>query len=306
MIKVENLTRCYGSVTAVDNISFEIPKGEIAGFLGPNGAGKTTTLKVLTGFLAPAQGKVSIAGLDTEENLTEIKKLIGYLPEDNPLYEDMAVFDYLLWSGKLKNIKGKKLISVVKNAVETCSLTEVVTKPIGHLSRGYRQRTAIANAILHNPKVLLLDEPTSGLDPNQAHQMRLLIKNLGREKTIMLSTHILTEAKEVCDKIIIINQGKIAAEGDTKSLLSGNGKEQKIILATEKNINPEEIKQKLAAFGRCQIKELESEYEFTLETQSTKDLRKDIFGFIVQNKIPVLEFKKESVSLEELFRQLTL
>jgi ABC-2 type transport system ATP-binding protein len=323
MISVRNLTRRYGNVTAVNDISFEVPQGQIVGFLGPNGAGKTTTIRVLTGFLAPSEGEVFISSLNLEENLTEIKKIIGYVAEDNPLYEDMSVFDYLLWSGKLKGLKNKELIDAVKNAVQTCSISDVVTKQIGHLSKGYRKRTAIANAILHNPKILFLDEPTSGLDPNQASEMRTLIKTLGRGKTdtecrtrvngcldegktIIISTHILTEAKEVCDRIIIMNKGKIAAEGDTKSLLSAHQNEQKIALITEKSINPQELEQKLSVFGKCQFNNLQNEYEFIIESQRTDDFRKDIFNFIVQNKIPVLEFKKENISLEELFKQLTL
>lgn len=306
MIKVENLTRRYGSFTAVDNISFEIPKGEIVGFLGPNGAGKTTTLRILTGFLAPSEGKVSISGLDIEDNHIEIKEILGYLPENNPLYEDMTVVDYLLWSGRLKGLKGKNLTDAIKKTIEICGIGEVITKPISQLSRGYCQRTAIANTIIHNPKVLFLDEPTSGLDPNQARHMRRLIKNLGREKTIMLSTHILTEAKEVCDKIIIINKGKIAAEGDSESLMSGSGREQKIILMTEKKLNPAELEKKLSAFGKCTFRDGPKEYEFLIETSATKDLRKDILTFVINNKIPLLEFKKETISLEELFRQLTI
>ncbi|HUT85544.1 MAG TPA: ATP-binding cassette domain-containing protein [Elusimicrobiales bacterium] len=306
MIRIEKLTRKYGNLTAVENVSFEIPSGKIVGFLGPNGAGKTTTLKMLTGFLAPTEGNIVISGLDMENNLSTIKNMIGYLPEDNPLYEDMTVFDYLLWSGKLKGLKGQKLIDAVKNSAEVCGLSEVITKLIGHLSKGYRQRTAIANAILHNPVILFLDEPTSGLDPNQAHQMRKLIKSLGKEKTIMLSTHILTEAKEVCDEIIIINKGKIVAKGDTEMLLSGGEKEQKIILITEKNLNPEEVKQKLSDFGKCAFSKTENEYKFTIETQKKEDVRKNIFNFIIEHKIPVLEFKKETISLEELFRKLTL
>ena len=211
MIKVEGLTKRYARTVAVDDISFEVEKGQIVGFLGPNGAGKTTTMRVLTCFLPPTTGKVTVAGFDVQENPMEVKKRIGYLPESPPLYPEMEVIEYLRFVGKLKGVASTELRSRVDEVIERCAVADVRTRLISKLSKGYRQRVGLAQAIIHNPDVLILDEPTSGLDPKQIIETRELIRSLAGDHTIILSTHILSEVEHSCERVIIISQGKLAA-----------------------------------------------------------------------------------------------
>ena len=211
MIKVEGLTKRYARTVAVNDISFEVEKGQIVGFLGPNGAGKTTTMRVLTCFLPPSEGKVTVAGFDVLENPMEVKKRIGYLPETPPLYPEMEVVEYLTFVGKLKGIPSKDLARRVGEVMEKCAVADVRTKLISKLSKGYRQRVGLAQAIIHNPDVLVLDEPTSGLDPKQIIETRGLIQSLAGDHTIVLSTHILSEVEQMCERVIIISQGKLVA-----------------------------------------------------------------------------------------------
>src|SRR5579863_5622592 len=218
MIKVEGLTKRYARTLAVDNISFEVNKGEIVGFLGPNGAGKTTTMRVLTCFLPPTSGKVNVAGFDVLENPQEVKKRIGYLPETPPLYPEMEVVEYLTFVGKLKGISGADVAKRVDEVAGRCAVGDVRNKLIGQLSKGYRQRVGLAQAILHNPDVLILDEPTSGLDPKQIIETRELIRSLAGDHTIILSTHILSEVEHSCERVIIINQGKLVAQDTVTNL----------------------------------------------------------------------------------------
>lgn len=212
MIKFENLTRYYGEVCAVDHVSFEVKKGEILGFLGPNGAGKTTTYRILTGYLQPTSGTIKVKEFDIHEDLLEIKKLIGYLPESAPIYHDMLVYDYLNYIADIRGVAREEKLPHIKALADLCSLNEVMHKTVNQLSKGYRQRVGIAHALMGDPEILVLDEPTVGLDPNQIVDTREIIKRIGKEKTIIFSTHILSEAAATCDRFVIINKGKLVAE----------------------------------------------------------------------------------------------
>ena len=222
MIKIENLTKYYGELKAVDSVSFEIQKGEILGLLGPNGAGKTTIYRILTGYLSPTSGSIKVKNFNINDNLIEIKKLIGYLPEAAPIYQDMLVFDYLNFIADIRGVDKEKKMSHLRDLADLCSLNEVMHFSVNELSKGYRQRVGIAHALMGDPEILVLDEPTSGLDPNQIVETRDIIRRIGKEKTIVFSTHILSEAEATCDRVVIINRGKIVAndtvEGLRKSL----------------------------------------------------------------------------------------
>src|ERR1700728_4882675 len=220
MIKVENLTKRHAGVTAINELNFEVEKGEIVGFLGPNGAGKSTTMKILTSFLPATSGRASIGGFDVFEQSIEARKRLGYLPENTPLYTDMRVGEYLRYRANLKGVAGRKVRQAVGDALEMCSLRDVERKIIGALSKGYRQRVGLADALVHDPDLLILDEPTIGLDPNQIRQVRELIKNLGKRHTILLSTHILPEVEMTCSRVIIINKGRIEASDTPQNLLA--------------------------------------------------------------------------------------
>jgi ABC-2 type transport system ATP-binding protein len=218
MIKIENLTKYYGDFCAVDHISFQIKKGEILGFLGPNGAGKTTTYRILTGYLEATSGTIKVKDFDIHEDLLEIKQLIGYLPESAPIYRDMLVYDYLNYVADIRAVKDSEKIGHIKDLADLCSLNEVMHKTVAELSKGYRQRVGIAHALMGDPEILVLDEPTSGLDPNQIVETREIIKRIGKEKTIIFSTHILSEAAATCDRFVIINNGKLAADYTSEEL----------------------------------------------------------------------------------------
>jgi len=218
MIKFENLTKYYGDFCAVDNISFEVKKGEILGFLGPNGAGKTTTYRILTGYLQATSGTIRVKDYDIHEDHLEIKKLIGYLPESAPIYHEMLVYDYLNYVADIRGVPESQKLSHIKELADLCSLNEVMHKAIDELSKGYRQRVGIAHALMGDPEILVLDEPTSGLDPNQIAETRDIIRRIGKEKTIIFSTHILSEAEATCDRVVIINQGKLVADYSTDDI----------------------------------------------------------------------------------------
>src|SRR4051795_7762212 len=238
MIKVEGLTKRYAGTTAVDNISFEVEKGQIVGFLGPNGAGKTTTMRCLTCFMPPSAGSANVAGFDVLEQPMEVKKRIGYLPETPPLYPDMEVHEYLQFVGKLKGLSGNELARRIGEVSERCSVADVSKKLIGKLSKGYRQRVGLAQAIIHNPDVLILDEPTSGLDPKQINETRDLIKSLAGDHTIVLSTHILPEVEQICQQVIIINKGKLVATDSVQNLQArARGAETMLVEVAGRNGN---------------------------------------------------------------------
>ncbi|MDP1709936.1 MAG: ATP-binding cassette domain-containing protein, partial [Candidatus Komeilibacteria bacterium] len=223
MITVEHLAKNYGDKKALDDVSFEVGAGEVLGFLGPNGAGKSTTMKIITGFLAPTKGTVKIDNIDIQDDSMAARAKIGYLPETVPLYTDMKVYEYLDFVAAARGLNKDRRVSAIKYMVDICGLSSVVSQTINELSKGFRQRLGLAQAMIHNPEILILDEPTSGLDPNQIVEIRELIKRLGREKTVILSTHILPEVAATCSRVIIINQGKIVASGRTDELLSGGG-----------------------------------------------------------------------------------
>ena len=302
MIEVKNLTKKYDGVVAIDNISFKVEKGEILGFLGPNGAGKTTTLRVITGYLPPTKGSCKVAGFNVEENPIEAKRRIGYLPENNPLYDDMKVIEYLEFIGRLREVDN--LSKRIKEVVDICSLYEVMGKGINELSRGYKQRVGLAQSIIHNPDILIMDEPTEGLDPNQKREVRELIRELGKEKTVILSTHILPEVEVTCDRVIIINKGKIVADGPKEEIhRMSRGKE---VLRVELRAPKEDVLKTFEAneaIGNVEVKEKETSVEYEIET--TRDLREDIFNLAVSHSWTLLEMQRKAVSLEDIFMELT-
>ncbi len=225
MIKVENLTKFYGDFCAVDDVSFEIKKGEILGLLGPNGAGKSTTYRILTGYLQPTSGNIRVGDYNVLEHSLEIKKMIGYLPESAPIYQDMIVYDYLSYIADIRELKANEKLGHIKELADLCSLNEVMHKTVGELSKGYRQRVGIAHSLMGNPEILILDEPTSGLDPNQIVETREIIRRIGKEKTIIFSTHILSEAEATCDRVVIISQGKKVADDTVGNLRRSHNEE---------------------------------------------------------------------------------
>lgn len=308
MIRLENLVKDYGTVRAVDSINFEINEGEILGFLGPNGAGKSTTLKMITCYLNPSAGNIHVENFNVFDNSEEIRAMIGYLPETNPLYLEMTVFDYLKYVANMRNIKGKEFETAFKRTITKCGLKEVVAKPIHTLSKGFRQRVGLAQAIIHNPKILILDEPTSGLDPNQIVEIRELIKDLGKEKTVILSSHILQEVQALCDRIVIINRGKIVADGSQASLTEEYSNRARLILQVD--ASKEDLTQingiipsaKLVSFKPILNNFNEAVFEYT----PTNDVRKDIFNYIKEQDWNLIEFHRDYISLEEVFRSLTV
>ncbi len=308
MIHVENLTKYYSQLCAVDQINLDIQKGEILGLLGPNGAGKTTTLRMLTGFLQPSSGSINIKGLSIDKHVLEIKKLLGYLPESAPLYHDMLVFDYLKYVSAIREVDRDQNLTRIRQLADLCGINEVMSKPIGELSKGYKQRVGLAHAMMNDPEVLILDEPTSGLDPNQIVEIRKIIKEIGKEKTIILSTHILSEAEATCDRIVIINQGKIVADGSTENLKqSASGKNIMHLCLQHADFKSVETKlSKLDGIENvARMAETESELEIRLTYRSTGDLRPDVYQAIKETDWVLLDFHQETQSLENVFRELT-
>jgi ABC-2 type transport system ATP-binding protein len=313
MITVKDLTKRYARTTAVDHISFEVEKGQIVGFLGPNGAGKTTTMRMLTCFLPPTEGSATVAGFDILEQPLEVKKRIGYLPETPPLYHEMEVSEYLDFVGRLKGLRGKELRQRVDYVVERCAISDVRMKLLSKLSKGYRQRVGLAQAILHNPDVLILDEPTAGLDPKQINETRDLIKSLAGDHTIILSTHILPEVEQTCQQVIIINKGKLAAIDSVQNLQSrARGAVSVLVEVAGRNgnIDSASVQQRLAkipSVSRVTIRQSQ-ENRSTLEVESgAKDgfIRGDIARAVVECGWDLNELRPAAVSLEEVFLQLT-
>lgn len=297
-IEVKNVTKIYGEQKALDNVSFKVEPGQIVGFLGPNGAGKSTMMKIITCFIPQTTGEVKVCGFDVTEQAIEVKKQVGYLPEHNPLYLDMYVREYLDFIGGVYHIKNRK--ARINEMIDMVGLGVEQNKKIGALSKGYRQRVGLAQAIIHDPKVLILDEPTTGLDPNQLEDIRALIKNIGKEKTIMLSTHIMQEVEAICDKIIIVNEGRVVADEKTKELQQQ--KRNYIVLTVEFDKDIAVIKLKKIE-GVNQVK---SKGDNTWLFEITDDsVRNNIFQFAVQNELTVLTMQKEEQSLEAIFKKLT-
>lgn len=309
MIHVENLTKYYNDFCAVDQINIDIQKGEILGLLGPNGAGKTTTLRMLTGYFPPTSGIIRIKDLNIQEDLLEIKKLIGYLPESAPLYHDMLVYDYLGYVADIRELDGSKKNSRIRQLVDLCSLENIMHKVIGELSRGLKQRVGVAHAMMNDPEILILDEPTSGLDPNQIVEIREIIRQIGREKTVILSTHILSEAEATCDRIVVINHGKIVADGSVDMLKQTTG-EDRFINISLLNTDFQSVKEELEQIDGITDIELLDEMEsdilsVRLGYRSSVDLRENIYRKIKQTDWILMGFQQETKSLENIFRELT-
>lgn len=305
-IIVENLTKKFGTQKAVDNISFKVNTGEILGFLGPNGAGKTTTMKMITTFIAPTQGDVHIGDYSIKEDYNEIRKHIGYLPENNPLYQDMAILDYLEFVAELQGIEKPKIKERILEMVRLCGLEGEKHKKINELSKGYKQRVGLAQALIHNPDVLILDEPTSGLDPNQIVEIRELIKKIGQEKTVILSSHILAEVEATCDRILIINKGKIVADGTAEDLRKhSQGREilKVSIGGGEKN----KIFDALRQINSVDVVDFIENLNSSFEVQSMPDMSsaKNIFDLCVKNNWFLTELTPIETKLEDVFRELT-
>jgi ABC-2 type transport system ATP-binding protein len=306
MIQVTGLSKKYANYVAVDNISFSVEKGDIVGFLGPNGAGKTTTMRVLTGFMPPTAGKATVAGFDVFEQPFEVKKHIGYLPETPPLYPEMSVSDYLTFVARLKGLSNAEIPDRVQQAMKKCSVADVSTKLISKLSKGYRQRVGLAQAIIHNPDVLILDEPTSGLDPKQILETRDLIRGLAGDHTIILSTHILPEVEAICKKVIIISKGKLVKTDSVDNLK--NRSAFMIELATGGSADAVTVRQRLEQVASVsKVLDRESvggRLAFDVESLAGSDVRPDIARTVVQAGWSLLELKS-STTLEEVFLELT-
>lgn len=306
MIKVENLTKRYAGVTAVDNLSFEVSKGEIVGFLGPNGAGKSTTMRILSSFMPATAGRASIAGCDVFENSIEARRHLGYMPENVPLYTDMRVTEYLNYRAKLKGVRGRRLKERVGDVKELCNLRDVENRIIGTLSKGYRQRVGLAEAMVHEPDLLILDEPTIGLDPNQIRQVRELIKNLGKHHTILLSTHILPEVEMTCSRVIIINKGRIEASDTPQNLLSQMRTAGGIRLEAKTGSDQGTVElQKLTGVKEV-TEEADGEWKiFGLRVEAGADLREEIYRLAVDRRWQVRELSRRKATLEDVFVEIT-
>jgi len=298
-VSVSNLTKYYGDQAALKGISFEVQKGEILGFLGPNGAGKTTTMKILTGFLPQSEGFASVNGFDVQKNSLESRRSVGYLPEGNPLYREMYIREYLHFIGSVYQLKN--ITARVNDVIERTGLGPESKKLIGQLSKGYRQRVGLAQAIIHDPAVLILDEPTSGLDPNQLVGIRQLVKELGREKTIIFSTHIMQEVQAICDRVVIINKGTIIADDPIEELKSRSTGAQVVFIELNNTLDLDVFK-KIKGLKKVEMAGNNS-YRFYAEPK--KDIRADIIAIIAQEKYTLLEMRTEQSSVEEIFQQLT-
>jgi ABC-2 type transport system ATP-binding protein len=298
-VKVQNLTKIYGEQRAIDSISFEAKKGEILGFLGPNGAGKTTTMKILTCFIPQSSGVAEVNGFDVEKNPLEVRRQVGYLPEHNPLYKDMYVREYLEFVAGVHKLDKKK--QRVAEMIERVGLSVEQAKPIGALSKGYRQRVGLAQAMLHDPSVLILDEPTTGLDPNQLVEIRRLIKDLGKEKTVIFSTHIMQEVQALCDRVMIINKGEIVAN-DTIDMLQNRIKGETLVTVefAQKIDN-----QRLLKISNVKNVKILGDNKYQLASDMSKDIRAEVFKFAVDNNLTLLEMHKEVFSVEDVFQELT-
>ena len=310
-VLVSNLSKFYGSAKAVDDISFEVHSGEILGFLGPNGAGKTTTMRIITSYLSPSSGSIQVEGRNVVAESLEVRKLVGYLPEQNPLYLDMNVLEYLEYAAQLQGVNDSLIPQRMREMVDVCGLGEMKHKDIGQLSKGYRQRVGLAAAMIHDPRVLVLDEPTSGLDPNQIVEIRSLIQNLGKQKTVILSTHILPEVQATCDRVVIINRGKIVADGPIADLQRSLQGGEKILLEVQVQDGQSfdmvsvQVRSIPSVAAVSLLEENDGRQRFSVETSQSLDIRRDLFELCVQKGWGLLELHREQTSLEDIFRQLT-
>ena len=304
-IIVENLTKKYGEQKAVNDISFKIETGEVVGFLGPNGAGKSTTMKMITCFMAPSIGNITVDDISVNENQSLIKKKIGYLPENNPLYFDMSIVDYLRFTAEIQGVSKSDIPGRIGEMIELCGLAREKHKNINELSKGFRQRVGLAQAMIHDPEVLILDEPTTGLDPNQIVEIRKLIKELGKQKTVILSSHILSEVEATCDRMLIINRGRIVADGTSETLRSqADGQESLTVHIAPLN---EDLEKSLLGLGSVEkVSAIEDKPGFySIQSKPNMESRKAIFDLCVKKKWYLLEMTGIETRLEDVFRDLT-
>jgi ABC-2 type transport system ATP-binding protein len=309
MIEVNNLVKDYKVVRALDGVSFKIEKGEVVGFLGPNGAGKTTCMKIITGFISATSGEVKVASLDVVENGVEVRKRIGYLPENAPLYPDMTPREYLAFVSTLRGIDSKEVPKRIEKVAQVVGITDRLDQEIGTLSKGYRQRVGLAQAMIHDPEILILDEPTSGLDPNQIVEMRDIIKEIGKQRTVILSTHNLPEVTATCNRIIIIHKGRIAADGTPDQIQSAHGGGNFYIVEVEKHDSVDLASLFSSIAGAKHVAVLASSgtsQRLRIEGVENKDLRKDIFELCVQKGLTLLGLQRERLDLETIFQRITV
>jgi len=300
-LQIQHLTKVYGRQQAVHDISFSLNEGEIVGFLGPNGAGKSTTMKIATGYLPPTSGEVKVAGFDVVNEPLKVKKNTGYLPEHNPLYLDMYVHEYLAFSGGLFGLKSARLKKRIGEMIELCGLAPEQNKKIESLSKGYRQRVGLAQALIHDPKVLILDEPTSGLDPNQIVEIRKLIRDVSKNKTVIFSTHIMQEVQALCDRVIIIHRGELVADDRLSTILAKKTGSSVLIVEFESEVALSDLK---SIPGVDQVEEITSS-QFRITANPGIDVRPEIFRFAADKKLSLVELRNEANSLETIFKELT-
>lgn len=311
MIDARDLTKHYGPVAALKNASFQVKRGEVVGFLGPNGAGKTTTMKILTCFIAPSGGTARVGGADIFEDSIAVREVIGYLPENTPIYTEMLVFEYLEFVGKMRGLSGSALQTRLRTVVEETSLGEVIGKSIAEISKGFRQRVGLAQALIHEPPVLILDEPLSGLDPNQAAEIRELIREIGRERTVILSTHNLAEVQMTCGRVLIISQGQLVADDTPEELAARAGKPRFVATLKQNGHSASDIREAFSAIGDAQtVKEQASaaagELIVEVVPKGNEDLRAEIFQAAVSANLVLLGLERHGENLEDIFRQLTM
>jgi ABC-2 type transport system ATP-binding protein len=308
MIELHDLTKSYGGAKAVDGVSLSVPKGQILGFLGPNGAGKTTTMRMITGYMPPTSGTIVVDGLTMEKDSLAIREKIGYLPEMAPVYQDMNVLDYLHYVCALRRIPKDRESARIKEVIDRCGLSAVLGKDVGQLSKGYRQRVGLSQAIIHNPEYLILDEPTAGLDPNQIVEIRALIKELGREKTVILSTHILSEVQATCSRVIIISGGKLVADNTPEGLQAGLQGRTVLMLTLKGSADGATAKLKSLPVVD-EVRSVQTgktgESKFRVESNPNSDVREEVFKLAVRENWTILEMIPETQSLEEVFHKLT-
>jgi ABC-2 type transport system ATP-binding protein len=307
MIEISGLTRYYGDLCALDHISLTIEKGKILGLLGPNGAGKTTAMRILTGYLTPTEGKVTVKGYSIDSEMLEIKKLIGYLPESAPVYQDMLVYDYLKYVADIREMPGESREGKIKDIAVICGLESVMHRSIHELSKGFKQRVGLAHAMMSDPEILILDEPTSGLDPNQIVEIRDIIKKIGREKTVILSTHILSEVEATCDRVVIINEGRIVADGSTEELKRTTEEDYSISLLLKGAPEGEakELFEGVAGVASIDSSGEDGMTRLRLSCRTGDDLREQAYSRVKTKDWALLELIRESKSLESIFSELT-
>ncbi len=300
-VEVRDLTRLFGNQVAVGRISFKAKPGDIMGFLGPNGAGKSTTMKIIAGYLPPTSGEVKVCGLDVQNQTLQVKKRIGYLPENNPLYLDMYVHEFLRFAGSMYISSKRKLNNSIMEMVEFCGLTHEQNKKIGTLSKGYRQRVGLAQSLLHDPPVLILDEPTTGLDPNQIIEIRELIKDVSKEKTVIFSTHIMQEVQALCNKVVIINKGRIVADDMPEKLKISETEEIKIVVEFKEKASVKALKKIKGIVDVQRVKN----FEYLISSKSETDVRPELFLFATDHGLTLIRLNQLDSSMEDVFRQLT-